>query len=179
YFYCSSNPQRDEPVDVLRSLLAQLAYSTDGSSVAEPVKKRVLERRNDPNFGQKLSLDDCVELLIGITQTNRSTTIIIDAIDECADDYELVETLRSICKVSRNVKLFLSNWMHVRVTQHFESPTGITITAQENCSDVESYIRREVTAPERRVSSGMTADLAERFICCVNYSRSRDVSISG
>lgn len=164
FFYCSQ--QHRSSADVLRSLLAQMSYGTDGDLV-QPVRKwfelqtgapfgtnKKLHTSVLPHLARKISSKECVELLGEIIGYTTQTTFIIDAIDECHDHYELLDHMKEMQEQASNLKIFVSSRMGIypkykfifcNVIEHFDSS-----------SDMIHFIDYEISSPARRDQSGMT-----------------------
>lgn len=95
FFYCSKkidekaqkSMQRNNVDNVLRSLLAQSAVSTDGGSVSDGVKKRYTRDKRRVLSGFALGSNDCLMILSELIsrQPNTHFTVVVDALDECED----------------------------------------------------------------------------------------------
>ena len=164
FFYCSQ--QHSSSADVLRSLLAQMSYGTDGDLV-QPVRRWFelqagLSFRTDkglqasvlPHMARKISSKECVELLKEILPYTTQTTFIIDALDECHDHYQLLDHLKEMQAQFWKLKIFISSRTSIyprhkiiqqNVIDHFHSS-----------SDMESFIDYEIHSRVRREPSGMT-----------------------
>ena len=164
FFYCSQ--QHSSCADVLRSLLAQLSYGTDGDLV-QPVRRwfelqtglsfktdRKLQASILPHLARKVSSKECVELLSEILLYTTQTTFIIDALDECHDHYQLLDHLKEMQEKFWKLKIFISsrtsiypmyNFIHHNVIEHFDSS-----------SDMGHFIYCEIHSRVRRDRSGMT-----------------------
>ena len=98
FFYCSNeDPKRKQPVWILRSILAQLAFPP--GDVAAPTLWTELYKKSkkcpDGNDGI-LVADECVTLLRRVISQGVGTVIIIDALDECEDPDELLLYLKEV-----------------------------------------------------------------------------------
>ena len=164
FFYCSQ--QHSSSADVLRALLAQMSYGTDGDLV-QPVRKwfelqtgvpfrtnKKLHTSVLPHLSRRISSKECVELLGEIIPYTTQTAFIIDALDECHDHYELLRHLKEMQEKFSNLKIFVSSRMgiypkykliHRNVIEHFESSF-----------DMIHFIDCEIHSPARRDQSGMT-----------------------
>jgi hypothetical protein len=105
YFYCARNaaePERANPDEIMQSILKQLSCTTLQQPIREPVagtyKRRKEEADNDGSEPTKFTLQECVELILALLETNLAT-IIIGALDECdpARRHELLLALDRIC----------------------------------------------------------------------------------
>ena len=164
FFYCSQ--QHSSSADVLRSLLAQLFYGTDGDLV-QPVRRwfelqtglsfktnKKLQASILPHIARKVSSKECVDLLSEILSHTTQTTFIIDALDECHDRYQLVDHLKEMQEQSWKLKIFISsrtsfysmnNFIHHNVIGHWDSSP-----------DMRHFIDCEIHSRVRRDRSGMT-----------------------
>ena len=167
FFYCSQ--QHRSSADVLRSLLAQMSYGTDGDLV-QPVRKwfelqtgvplrtnKKLHTTILPHLSHKISSKECVELLSEIIPYATQTVFIIDALDECHDHNELLRYLKEMQEKFSNLKIFISSRMgiylrymkykliNLKVIEHFASS-----------SDMIHFVDCEIHSPTRRDQSGMT-----------------------
>jgi hypothetical protein len=113
FFYCSrKEARRVSPQDVFRSLVAQLALSLDGSSVAESIKRKHKERKQD-------ELDN-PDLLVGLVAIYQRTTIVVDALDECEDYGGLLRLLKKVSDGTHGaIKFFFSSRTDVKLFQRF------------------------------------------------------------
>ena len=164
FFYCSQ--QHDRCADVLRALLAQISYGTDGDLV-QPVRKwfelqtGVPFRTNTrlytsvlPHLAHKISSKECVELLGEIIPHITQSTFIIDAIDECHDYYELLDHLKEMQRQSSNLKIFVSSRMGIYSKYKFNNYK--VIEKFDSSYDINHFIDCEIHSPARRDQSGMT-----------------------
>ncbi len=102
-------------MEILRALLRQLCSSDPDQSVKESIvreyKTRKVEAEKDCFAIKRLTVKDCIRLIIELTK-NDSTIIILDALDECEEDtrYELLKAFDSIISSFENVvKIFASS----------------------------------------------------------------------
>ena len=164
FFYCSQ--QYNNSADVLRALLAQMSYGTEGDLV-QPVREwfelqtGVPFRTNKklhtgvlPHLARKISSKECVELLGEIIPYTTQTTFIIDAIDECHDHYELLDHVKKMQEQSSNLKIFVSSRMGIHPMYKF-IPRNV-IEHFDSSSDMIHFIDCELHSPARRDQSGMT-----------------------
>lgn len=169
FFYCSQN--HSSSADVLRSLLAQVAYGTDGDLV-RPVRKwfelqtgapfrtnKKLHTSVLPHLARKISSKECVELLGEIISHTTQTTFIIDAIDECHDHYELLNHVKEMQEHFANLKIFVSSRMGIYMRHKFIH--RFLLGHLDSSSDMIHFIDCEISSPARRDQSGMTPAQAE------------------
>lgn len=163
YFYCSEKEQAPTTsLEVLRSVLAQLSWSSDGLTVAEEVKNLYRSSNRLSGAGRPDHLQ-CVDLILLFASTCPKVTIIIDALDECADSWTLLTNLAKIDRKSgNNITFFFSSRMHVEVSKYF--PRCSTVGPEGNSTDIERYIRNEMAIPDQRLLDGKHPDLEERLV---------------
>ena len=162
FFYCSrkidekaqKSMRRDNVDNVLRSLIAQSAVSTDGGSVSDDVKKRYTRDKRRVLSGFALGSNDCQLILseLILRQPDTHFTVAIDALDEC-EDYDALLTLLNSVSSARNVRFFFSSRLDVRVDNIFKNAKAITILSQ-NYGDIERFLNLEI--PRRRDGCGIT-----------------------
>ena len=128
FFYCSrstAEPERSKPVEIMNAILRQLAHTNLDSPMKAPViqEYETRKRKADDDCFQvrKLSLKECTDLILKLSNDN-SATIIIDALDECeeATKHELLEALNDIVSRSTElVKVLLSSRDDVVIVSQF------------------------------------------------------------
>ena len=171
FFYCSQ--QHSSSADVLRALLAQVSYGTDGDLV-QPVRKwfelqtgvpfrtpKKLHPGIPPHLARKISSKECVELLEGIIPYTTQTIFIIDAIDECHDRHELLDHFKNMQEGFSNLKIFISSRMGIYPMYKF--PYRDVIEHFDSSSDIVHFIDCEISSPARRDHSGMTPTQAKHL----------------
>ena len=177
FFYCSQ--EHNSSADILRALLAQMSYGTDGNLV-QPVCKwfelqtgvpfrtsKKLYTSVLPHLARKISSKECVELLGEIIPYTTQTTFIIDALDECHDHHELLDDLKNMQERFSNLKLFISSRMGIYPKYKF--PHRNVIEHLDSSSDMIHFIDCEISSPARRDRSGMTpvqARVLRRLLVC-------------
>ena len=167
FFYCSNeDPKRKQPVWILRSILAQLAFPP--GDVAAPTLWTELYKKSkkcpDGNDGI-LVADECVTLLRRVISQGVGTVIIIDALDECEDPDELLLYLKEVEDDNPGkTRLFLSSRMHVGISRIFESCLFVS-TPGGNEAELGFYVWNEVKNRKiRRLLDGRRPDLETRLI---------------
>jgi hypothetical protein len=117
------------------SLIAQVAWSPDYSSVADSVKNLYANRN-----GTKNKLDP--SLLAGLISQYYRTTIIIDALDECNNYEGLILHLQAVSSGSEGAMKFF-----------FSSRTSVDPFDFPSWEKVELDSEKEVTAEDIRTST--------------------------
>ena len=168
FFYCSQ--QHNTSADVLRSLLAQMSYGSDGDLV-QPVRdwfelqtglpfrtSKELQASIPPHLARKISSKECVELLSEILPFTMQTTLIIDALDECQDHDELLDHLMQMQQQFSKLKIFISGRMGIYRKHEFIY--NYIIEQFDSKSDLSHFIDCEIHLAARRDRSGMTPSQA-------------------
>ncbi|KAH6613404.1 hypothetical protein F5144DRAFT_402964 [Chaetomium tenue] len=149
YFYCSRNtaePERSNPVDILRCIARQLCSDDLSKPIPEQLR-HLHEFLGSPIPGtSNLPLPDTTQLILDFLKENPAI-IIIDALDECNPTlrHELFEALDEIVAKSENiVKVFLTSRNDGDITARLASTPNIYINAQRNGSDINRFIGIEL-----------------------------------
>ncbi len=171
YFYCVRQGQDQsgtDPAVILRSLVRQLAWSLDGSSISPPVRTFYdMWRYERPDSG-RLSLEECSGLLtalISLISSYSNTTIILDALDECEKPYELLRALKTIANSSAGqIKLFVSSRLNVNVASVVILHRKIHIQSQDTSNDMDIFLHTEVKERDSRLLKGRHPEIEDRLI---------------
>jgi len=144
FFYCSQNGGKGtSPEDVFRSLVAQLAWSVDGSSIAGSVKCEYGDRKD-----RELSLEECLELLAGLIALYQQTTIVVDVLDECECYDRLLYSLMKTASKStpKAIKFFFPSRTNVTLPEGFPTWEKLELDTQKSLTeeDMKRYIQTEV-----------------------------------
>ena len=163
YFYCSEGEQPPTTsLKVIRSLLAQLSWNSDGVNIADVVKSLYTSVNHISGAGRP-DIEQCLDLLRIVASACPKVTIIIDALDECADSWILLMSLEITGKtLKNNIPLFFSSRMNVEVSKYF--PQCITIGPEGNSGDIETFIKTEMAIPRQRLLEGKHPMLEERLL---------------
>ena len=176
YFYCARNsaePERANPDEIMRSILKQLSCATLQRPVREPVagtyKRKKEEADNEGCEPAKLTLQECVELILALLETNPAT-IIIDALDECDPSrrHELLLALDKIREESASLlKVFISSRDDQDIVCRLIHSPDVFIHATDNCKDIENFVRFQVNQSienKTLLSGNVTEELKSRII---------------
>lgn len=143
FFYCSQKRgKRTPPEDIFRSLVAQLAQSVDGSSIARSVKREYENREKS-----ELSLDECRHLLVGLVGLYQQTTVVVDALDECEDHTRLLLNLEMVSRnAPKAIKFFFSSRTNVKLPEDFPTWEKLELDSQKSLTveDMKTYIQTQV-----------------------------------
>ena len=167
YFYCTnilSAPEAKESpkCTVVRALAAQLVLSPDKESIAEEVKLEYEKSVSLELAGSEPGYEQSLDILSKLIASRDSTTIVIDALDECPDYLELLGGLKTLAEQNSNLKLFVSSQFVVRVSTYLELNSN-TIRSDQNMEDIKSFIRGEMEK-YKSLRSGVLTDKLSREI---------------
>lgn len=171
YFYCSNNKSvsnargtaHNETVNIFRSLIAQLALFGDGMALAEPLRREFEKSERKVPGGFDAELDNCIDLLQDIITTHSTDqmTIVLDALDECEYEEEILSSLATLQASQPHLRIFLSSREGIDVEEHLGNVSCVNITTQ-NADDINTYIVTEIA--KRRQKKGLTDHQALRLL---------------
>lgn len=108
-------------------------------------------------------VDDSMQLLKQLIVGYQKVTIIIDALDECSDFFELLSRLVDISSACEGkVRYLLSSRMNVPVHQFFSESATIEV-GQDGKEDVDFFIATEMERNLRRLTQCNSLDLKDRM----------------
>ena len=161
FFYCNRNDaerERSNPEDILRSIVRQLSMSGPQARLSEFVAAKYTERQCKHFADGPLRLDECVNLINKLTEQYTSTTIIIDALDECdvTTRHDLLAALSSITQHGSPTKIFVSSRDDKDITLKLQELPNLYIKASNNAKDIDRYVRFKVeqAVADRRLLDG-------------------------
>jgi hypothetical protein len=157
YFYCARNPQEPEranPCKIFQSLLRQMSCLRPGYPILDAVNS-AYRRREDEGFASgEFSLTESRDLIIELDRQRLSTTIVLDALDECDRDHlpELLKALQYILQSSSSlVKIFVSSRDDQDIVWRLKDCLNLEIHASKNHHDIVNFVQAEV---EHRTAEG-------------------------
>ncbi|KAL8720548.1 MAG: hypothetical protein Q9181_007895, partial [Wetmoreana brouardii] len=176
YFYCArdaADTQRADPDEVMRTLLKQIscfdASQPINAAVAREYDKRLRDADEDGLDPLRLSLRDCKDLILEITD-QLPAVIVVDALDECDPlrRHELLHALRDIVRNSSNlVKIMVSSRDDADIVCRLSNVPNVFIRSDDNGDDVDRFIELELerAIDEQRLLKGrVPADLKQRIM---------------
>ncbi|MCJ1263941.1 hypothetical protein MMC22_003812 [Lobaria immixta] len=162
FFYCSrtsGQSERQEPRDILRSIVRQLSSPVTGLPLKPPVLVKYKQKRLAASPPATLGLKESKELIKELIQDGYSSiTIIIDGLDECNSQKRgdifryLVELLRLPGTV---VKIFICSRNEPDIFESFGDLNSLCIDASNNTEDIRRFVEQEV---ETRLLGGKADD---------------------
>lgn len=186
YFYCSrdtSEPQRADPEEILRSIARQLSSVDVDLPIRQPAKKKYHEVQQKAFDLPKISPEESKQLILSLTDDNPAT-IVIDGLDECDPDrrYQLIEALEEIVQQSANiVKLFLTSRDDGDIVSHLADLPNLYIHAHDNSDDIKRFIDVEVerAIEKKRLLGGQVSiDLKNHLVHSLNIGANGMYAIS-
>lgn len=149
FFYCNRNEaerERANPEGILRSIVRQLSMSGPHARLSEFVAAKYKERECKHFADGPLRLDECVDLIIRLTEQYMCTTIIIDALDECdvTTRHSLLAALSSIMQHSSSTKIFVSSRDDKDITLQLQELPNLYIKASDNVKDIDRYVHFKI-----------------------------------
>ena len=149
FFYCNRNdaePERANPEGILRSIVRQLSIFGPHARLSKVVAAKYIERERKHFADGPLRLDECVDLIIKLTEQYTSTIIIIDALDECdvSTRHSLLVALSSIMQHGSSTKIFVSSRDDKDITLQLSDLPNLYIKASNNAKDIDRYVHVKV-----------------------------------
>jgi len=177
YFYCNRTEEsRRQPESILRALVRQLAKSE--GEVLEPVVGIYNGREGKGQLSQCLTLAECQDLLVQLTDAYPQTTICIDALDEVdhTKRLKLLHALKYLVERSKNVvKIFATTRMDTDILLQFEAFPRIELQPDDNVADINQFVTttvQEAIEQEQLLHGDVTNELRDE-ICKVLCERSK------
>ncbi|MCJ1396700.1 hypothetical protein MMC18_009592, partial [Xylographa bjoerkii] len=174
YFYCArdaAEPERAHPDEIMRTILEQLSSSDPCLPIRDPVVRayKTMKKEAKGRKSEKLSLDDTVDVILILLETNPAT-IIIDALDECSAErrQDLLLAIQKIIRRSHNlVKFFVSSRDDHDIAYRLSDSPNLYISVNDNSKDIEHFVDFQVN---RAIEE-------ERFLCGKVSSTLKDHTI--
>lgn len=174
YFYCSKRKgSGSSVVDVFRSLVRQLAYSSKDARVDNDVVN-MFKSRTSPET-DPLTLKECKQLLPRLLCRSTSAALIIDALDECSKPQQLLSELKELSATlselgARSLRLFMSSRDDVNVSRFFTTCESVSITPKSVANDFKYFVNRYVEVQCERgheLGEEENAAIRERLVSVV------------
>ncbi|TVY34358.1 Vegetative incompatibility protein HET-E-1 [Lachnellula subtilissima] len=166
FYYCSrsSTGSSNDTTAIFRSLVAQLACTVDGEDVYPVIRQWYQRDAKRYVMGSRLSLTECEDLLVTLMAKRGRTAIVIDGLDECEEEMQLLRSLYEIWRRYPNLQVFLTSRLHVDVLEVFPKITTVQSDFGKTSEDIKEYIRKELQRKDRRNAKVITDELAERMV---------------
>lgn len=110
------------------------------------VATKYIERARKHFADGPLRMDECVDVIIKMTEQYTSATIIIDALDECdvSTRHSLLAALSSIMQYGSSTKIFVSSRDDKDITLQLSDLPNLYIKASNNAKDIDQYVHFKV-----------------------------------
>ena len=149
FFYCTrgmsmADASTESHNAIYRALVAQLARSPDGKSIATELEIQYERLATKGRTGSSLSTAEAQDLLLSLIESRDEATIVVDALDECPRALEFLASLQAIGNKTTKLKLFVSSQFVVPVDEYFSTIATVTIRAAENTADIAALVEGEV-----------------------------------
>lgn len=173
YFYCTRNPQepaRANPKNIFQSLLRQMSCLRPGSAILDATNSAYNRREEDDFASGEFSLTECKDLIIGLVEQRLSTTMVLDALDECDPEQlpDMLKALQDILQRSSGlVKIFVSSRDDQDIVWRLKDYPNLEINARKNHDDIVNFVQSEI---EHRIrdrdllKGGISAPLKAKII---------------
>jgi hypothetical protein len=164
YYYCDFRDSSTTTVDsVMRTLLAS---TLQGNLITFKKLKTVLELKsiNWENSGRPNTVEELYEIFVQAAKFYPKTTVVVDALDECADSPSLA---RLLLKLSENfqttIRVLVSTRREQGIVDMLQSKPYISLRdqAEHMASDIETHVRAEVygSAKLGKMSSSLKEEI--------------------
>lgn len=165
FFYCSRKKSgRTTSLEVLRSFIAQLTKSIDGSPTLSMIDNEYQSRKK-----RSIEIQECSDLLMRLVKEHENTTFIVDALDECENADELLLHLKEVCR--QPVKIFFSSRNQVKIGDAFPESEKLELDSYKDLvvEDMRRYITSQVRERDtlrlgHRLLHGKYPELEDRLI---------------
>ncbi|KAG5803404.1 hypothetical protein H9Q74_012197 [Fusarium xylarioides] len=148
YFYCRRDePRRREALDILRSVVRQLAtpiHQSESAMIHQALEG--LPEKLEAS-GTTFDVPTCRRLIKELSSTYSKSTIIIDAFDECNRDTrdDLIKTLASLAVGAERIRVFISSRPEEDIKRHFGFKPVIEIRATDSEGDISTFVELELS----------------------------------
>ena len=164
FFFRIGSPRADLSLEAYRSILAQMLHThREDPSVVDRFNFAIFKSR----LGQeKASRKELIELFRLCSYGQHQHFIILDGIDECADNAQFVQDLREM-GLSLRTKIIMFSRHNVRGLRDHIPETQQLAIQRSNAADIELYLQRRLsnfvdqeTIPQDPSVSGLAAHLS-------------------
>ncbi|KAJ3541002.1 hypothetical protein NM208_g4804 [Fusarium decemcellulare] len=166
FFYCSREENsRREPESIFRSLLRQLSSAHDERDL---IHRLLQDRAVELVEGTAtLSARECSDLIPKMLDDYSSTTIIIDALDECdrVTRHTLMNGLDRLIEQRKRLKIFISSRRDDDIQFHFRFRPIIELKATDNENDLTHFVNSRLSQNEhwKKLSDPLQAMVREKL----------------
>lgn len=132
---------------IIASLARQLSSLEPGTPLLDDAVQEFKKREDEAFASGHMDLEESVELINNLRDHYPTTTIVIDALDECDPERrgDFLEALESILKNSTNlVKIFISSRDDKDIVDHLRNYPNLSISSDKNTQDIQIFTLAEV-----------------------------------
>ncbi|KAF2813532.1 uncharacterized protein BDZ99DRAFT_381646, partial [Mytilinidion resinicola] len=148
FFFCDyKNEKTQNVVTILGSLASQLGRQSDAAyTLIEEYYEELHPHRANPSTPEASKLQSLLE---SMTDTFDKVFVVVDGLDECGDDPEVVETLSSLAQNSPSISMALLSRNESHIWECLDGEyEHLDIAAQSG--DIQLYVGAELEARIRR-----------------------------
>ena len=141
YIYCDHNQRHEQTQTALLSSLLQqtLQQSTTGTLPPEISSLYNLHQK----YGTRPTLSQITENLRRLLSKLRVVYIIIDALDECAEnEEEALAFVSTVCSLGSQVKVLCTSRPSATFKTYFEGSTTLSISARDD--DIRMFLEAQI-----------------------------------
>ncbi|KAJ5930697.1 ankyrin [Penicillium verhagenii] len=145
YYYCRRKEKYEDPDDVIRSLLRQLATPTQGSNEIHRDVQALFKEMG--NHASQLPIETCKQQLPKSLQQYDQVTFVIDALDECEKGAVaiLLDTIDSLLShTDYPTRIFVSARPDSEIKNRFIKHPIIQTDNSDVREDIEIFIDQEI-----------------------------------
>ncbi|KAG9563175.1 hypothetical protein KCU71_g8184, partial [Aureobasidium melanogenum] len=165
YFYCNgSEQQRTKTQEILGAIASQLSFTGVDKQPEQAFLDAYDAQKKDAAENNAIQIDrlgikgltDLIPKVVG----DRTAIILIDALDECAEKLELLNSIKTIMEKA-SVKVIISGRSEVcQDMPKDEFPIQVQIGQGDNEDDIRKYVTSEVVRAisDRRLLRGKVSD---------------------
>ncbi|KAK0616623.1 hypothetical protein B0T14DRAFT_250364 [Immersiella caudata] len=151
YFYCKRNEKdREDHLSILRSYVRQLS-----TSLGKPgyIRKQLghVRREARRKGWSGLSLQSCQDQLLESVDVYATTTLVLDALDECDPTAldQFITTIEGLLSQTSNIlRVFIASRPDAEIRRQFSSRPNIEIQAKDNKADIQKFLDKSVVKKE-------------------------------
>jgi len=164
FYFDFASQKKQSPAGVLGSLLKQLVFGLE--EIPEEISEAYRDRKNAIG-GQGPQISDILKML-QISSTRKRAFICIDALDECATEYQvkLLDSLGQLIQHSPGTRVFITGRPHIRpeIGRRLGGRVA-TMSISPKRDDIATYLHSKLstdTTPDA-MDSNLEADILEKM----------------
>lgn len=131
----------------MSAIVKQLSCLKVGFALRKQVVNMYNARKSSGFSSNSLAFQESLDLIISLADTYTQTSIVIDALDECdpQERRKFLDSLRTIIKTSRLVKIFVSSRDDSDIVRRLDGVPNLWIEVRDNEDDIQRFVQKEVT----------------------------------